>query len=79
MRSLREGVYPNMSMTGKTAWLVEASAGAVTMSATVEGTLMVCCRVWRGAAVDEVVVVESRGSRDIVREWCRGSLERMLT
>jgi hypothetical protein len=42
MRSLRKGVCPIMSTTGKTAWLVEARVGAVTMSATVEGTLMVC-------------------------------------
>ena len=65
MRSLREGVYPIMSVTGKTAWLVEASAGAVTMSATVEGTLMVCVlMVWRGATVK---VVESRKLCDFVR------------
>ena len=43
MRSLREGVYPIIGMTGKTAWLVDAGAGAVTTSATVEGTLMVWC------------------------------------
>lgn len=43
MRSLREGVFPIIGMTGKTAWLVDAGAGAVTTSATVEGTLMVWC------------------------------------
>lgn len=65
MRSLREGVYPIIGMTGKTVWLVEGCAGAVTMSATVEGTLMVCFLVvWRGAAVE---VVLSRGSRGLVR------------
>lgn len=43
MRSLREGVCPIIVMTRKTAWLVDAGAGAVTTSATVEGTLMVWC------------------------------------
>lgn len=53
MRSLREGVYPSIGMTGKTVWLVEGCAGAVTMSATVEGTLMVCFLVvwWFGGAL----------------------------
>ena len=66
MRSLREGVCPVIVMTGKTVWLVEGCAGAVTMSATVEGTLMVrFAVVWRGATVKVVVV--SRGLGDLVR------------
>jgi hypothetical protein len=44
-------------------------AGAVTMSATFAGTLMVCCAVlWWGAAVDEVV---TRAGRDFVRGCVR--------
>ena len=67
MRSLREGVYPIIGMTGKTAWLVDAGAGAVTTSATVEGTLMVWCGLAGRCGGGGGVVVMACGSRGFVR------------
>lgn len=68
MRSLREGVYPKIGMTGKcVAGGGVCGSGAVTKSATVVGNVDGMRWVWRGAVVEEVVaVMVSRGSRGFV-------------